>query len=464
MYIQQGISVGNLLLDLTNYRHGTQTSQKDARDAIIADQGKKLVKLAEDIIEVGLNPFDLPMVIDAEDDHQNFIVVEGNRRLTAISLLLSPELAAGTPIHKSFARLSKKHADAIPKVLLCVIAPSKAAARVWIDRKHANGLEGAGTEHWTSIAKARADVDAGEKRPDLDVVNFLLSEPSLDTKLRSTLEGGAFNLSTLQRIVTTKELQSRAGFELKDGKLISTADKKWLHGVLTDVATTIANGVRNGDKFTERSIDTVEKREEFVSHLVNAHPAKKKLSSAWTVNGEPTKIPNKAKNTKSASTKGTLSTGDQPNLIPKRFRLVLPSGKINDVFIELKKLDVTTYRHAASVLFRVFIEFSLEHYIDKNSVSLPKDNKGHVDDRLATKLKHVVAHMRTNGVMTQKELKPVDAAISNIHSVLAANTLNAYVHSRWMNPEPLELKVAWANFELFIEKLWTQDKAGQNES
>jgi len=192
MDITQGISVGNLLLDTSNYRIVKQASQKGARDAIIAEQGKKLVKLAEDIIEHGLNPFDLPMVIDAEDGNQNYIVVEGNRRLTAISLLLDPDLAKDTPVYKAFSGLRKKHIDAIPKVLNCVIAQNKPSALVWINRKHANGLEGAGTEAWTAMAKARADVEQGIPRPDLDVVNFVLSNPSMDEGLRAHLEGAGF--------------------------------------------------------------------------------------------------------------------------------------------------------------------------------------------------------------------------------------------------------------------------------
>jgi hypothetical protein len=462
MYIQQGISVGNLLLDLANYRHGKKPSQKDARDAIIAEQGKKLVKLAEDIVTEGLSPIDLSLVVDANDGNQNFVVVEGNRRLTAINLLLNPELAQGTPIHASFVKLSKAKADAIPKVINCVIAPSKVAARTWIDRKHANGLEGAGTEQWTAMAKARADVEAGVKRPELDAVNFVLSDPALDIKVRKTLEDGAFNLTTLQRLVTTKELQSAARLDLKDGKLVASSEKKWLHGVLTDLVTTIANGSRGGEKFTERSIDTSEKREAFIEDLVGSHAAKKKATSAWTVTGTPIALNAKTKAAKASTTKSTASTSDQPNLIPKKFRLTLPPGKINDVFVELKQLDVTKYRHAASVLFRVFVEISLDAYIARHSVALPKDNKGKIDDSLATKLKKTHAHLKSIDAMTLKELKPIEVAMSNVNSLLAPNTLNAYVHSRWMNPDPLELKLAWANFELFIERVWaTKNSAGQ---
>jgi hypothetical protein len=157
MHIRQSVSVGNLLLDIANFRIVKQDSQKQARDAIIAEQGKKLVSLAKDIIEVGLNPFDLPLVVDAADGNGNYIVIEGNRRLTAIQLMLKPELADGTPLHAAFKKLNKHHADAIPQVMDCVIAPNRVAGQIWIDRKHQSGLDGAGTEPWSAMSKARAD-------------------------------------------------------------------------------------------------------------------------------------------------------------------------------------------------------------------------------------------------------------------------------------------------------------------
>lgn len=454
MDITQGISVGNLLLDMSNYRIVKQSSQKGARDAIIAEQGKKLTKLAEDIIAHGLNPFDLPMVIDAEDGNQNYIVVEGNRRLTAISLLLDPELAKGTPVYKAFSGLSKKHADAIPKVLNCVIAPNKSAALVWINRKHANGLEGAGTEAWTAMAKARADVEQGIPRPDLDVVNFVLSNPSVDDELREHLEGAGFSLTTLQRMVTTKELQDATGLILDNGKLISSYDKDWLQKVLTDLVATIANGERAGVKFTERNIDSQEKRKAFVSDLVTDHPGKKKASKAWVVAGNPKVLSVAPKPSKTPGVKGTPSTEDQPNLIPKKFKLELPAGKINDVFVELKKLDVVTHRHAVSVLFRVFYELSVDGFL-KSQNSMPAQGK---KDSLLDKLNLAISLLESSNLMSKKELAGIKTELSDKNSLLSPVTLNAYVHSEWMNPDPLRLKITWNNAQLMIERVWQSVK------
>lgn len=453
MYNRKILSIGSLLLDVRNYRHGELSSQKAARDAIIVDQGKKLVHLAADILKEGMNPFDSPMVIEADDGNGNYVVVEGNRRLTAINILLEPSLASGTPIHRAFVKLHKGNADAIPKAIECVVAPSRESARVWIDRKHSIGLDGAGTESWSSMAKARADQDAGESRVDLDVVNFVLNNPKIDERLREHLGGSGFKLSTLQRLVTTGELQSAAGFELKDGGLVATSNKAWLQKVLTDVVTTIAEGEHGTEKFTERTVDSKAKREIFVNDVVGSHPGRKKAANSWTVTGKPMQVA-KAKKPKPA-VKATMSTEDQVNLIPKKFKLSLPAGKINDIFVELKTLDVNKHRHAISVLFRVFLEMSLDDYIEKHAVTLPKDRQGNTIEKLSVRLSRVQAHVKKSHLMTDKELKPINVAIGNRDDLLSPETLNAYVHSPLMNPDPMQLKIKWSNVQLFLERMWT---------
>jgi hypothetical protein len=454
MHTRQTISIGNLKLDTSNYRIVKQDSQKEARDAIIAEQGRKLITLANDIVSNGLNPSDLPLVVDAGDGQQNFIVIEGNRRLTALQLLLTPDLADGTPIHAAFKKLNKAYSDAIPKVLECIILPSKKAGMVWINRKHASGLEGAGTEPWTSMSKARADVEQGIARPELDAVNFVMTQPKLDAKLRLFLEGSKFNITTLQRIIEAKDAQKEIGFCLQDGKLVSDQDKDRIASIFTEIVTTIARSEHaNGEKFTEREVDTDEHRAVFLDKLLPKHPKRKKSDSAWTISAKPAKTIIKGKSAK--TTKTTPTTEEQVNLIPKSFKLdQLPAGKVNDIFVELKELDVTKRRHAVSVLFRVFFELTLDAYIKRHNIQLPVDKNGHVKDSLPVRLDAVTKHAQASKLLSEKELKPIHVAISDKNSFLAPDTLNSYVHSAWMNPDPLRLKLSWLECQLFMERLW----------
>lgn len=453
--MSQPISVGNLLLDIGNYRIVKQDGQVATRHAIIEEQGRKLVKLATDIVTVGISPIDLTMVIDAGDGNNNFIVIEGNRRLAALQLMLKPELAEGTEVHAAFQKLNKQHADSIPKVLECVIVASKKSGLVWINRKHASGLEGAGTEAWAAIGKARSDADQGIARPDLDAINFVLTQPNLDSKVRHILQGSGFNITTLQRLVEAKDAQDAIGFSVQEGKIVTDQDKDRIAGIFTELATIIATGKHGADKFTERHVDTEEHRTTFLDKILPKHPKKKKSDSPWEVSGKPKMVTLKGKK---AKTKTTPSTDEQVNLVPRKFKLVLPAGKINDIFDELKELDATKRRHAVSVLFRVFFEFTLDDYVTKHSIQLPKENNGKVKDRLIDKLNASISYAKTTNLMTDKELKPINVAMSDKNSFLSPETLNAYVHSPWMNPDPLALKLAWANFQLFVERLWNSKK------
>src|SRR5665811_906074 len=102
-------------------------------------------------------------------------------------------------------------------------------------------------------------------------------------------------------------------------------------------------------------------------------------------------------------------------------------------------------RHAVSVLFRVFFEITLDEFIKKRSIQLPKDKQGHVNDKLSVRLNHVLKNVNDTNLMSSKELKPINVAVGDKDSLLAPDTLNSYVHSKLMNPDPLQLKLTWAN-------------------
>src|SRR5690242_15924125 len=85
--------VDEQIIDLSNPRHPNQTSQRDAIHTIAHEQGAKLYALAEDIVKMGLNPSELPLVTPA-DQEDMYTVLEGNRRVTALKLLTSPQLLA----------------------------------------------------------------------------------------------------------------------------------------------------------------------------------------------------------------------------------------------------------------------------------------------------------------------------------------------------------------------------------
>jgi len=135
--------------------------------------------------------------------------------------------------------------------------------------------------------------------------------------------------------------------------------------------------------------------------------------------------------------------------------LELPAGKINDVFGELKRLDVVTHRHAVSVLFRVFYELTVDSFL-KSQNNMPLQGK---KDSLLEKLNLAISLLETTSLMSKKELAATKTELTDKNSLLSPVTLNAYVHSEWMNPDPLRLKITWNNAQLMIERIWVSIKS-----
>jgi hypothetical protein len=121
----------DLIVDTKNPRMSVPSS--DPREATrfqAKEQGRKLLALARDIVEYGVNPSDLPII---EQTRTGYVVLEGNRRIVALRTLESPDLfdgAVAPVILKDLRGLSKRyHKDPVDSIE-CVMM-KRAEARHW---------------------------------------------------------------------------------------------------------------------------------------------------------------------------------------------------------------------------------------------------------------------------------------------------------------------------------------------
>jgi hypothetical protein len=278
---------------------------------------------------------------------------------------------------------------------------------------------------------------------------FFRGKPRLDRDVQKALEGSRFNITTLDRLLRAKDVQTSVGFKLQEEKLVSEQDKPRIVEVFTELVSIIAKGEHKGKEFTERDVDTEDKRDEFLKKVLKGKP-KKSTASPWEISGKPKSVKLK----KTSKIRVNPTTKERKRLIPREFKLTISDVKINDIFGELKRLDIEANRHAISVLFRVFIQFTIDEYVKKFSIPLKKNAKGWVEDSMADQMSKVEKDVRSRNIMTYNELKSIRTAVSDNNSLIAPETLNAYVHSRWMHPDPLQLKISWNNIQLFIERIW----------
>lgn len=152
-------------------------------------------------------------------------------------------------------------------------------------------------------------------------------------------------------------------------------------------------------------------------------------------------------------------TRNRGALVPKSLNLHISNPKINKIFEELKHVQVKTCPNASSVLLRVFLELSVDAYLEKfdlvrnNAITACSSGES-----LQGKVGKVLNHMTQLGTMSNDLSKGIRSEINDKNSVLSIESLNAYVHNEFFYPKADNLITGWDNIESFFIQLWESIK------
>ncbi len=438
------IGLDNLFFDVQNPRYDPRKSQSEALATIAHDQGIKLVNLVDDILDKGLNPSDLPIVTPTEDDPNNFIVVEGNRRVAALKLLSSPKLIEMLTLPQGLAKRLKalcERAEAeLPsnaRQINCVVLPLE-DAKYWIQLKHTGENEGVGVVRWDGRASQRFRGTS----PALQAIDLVEKSSYIDNETKAKLPGIA--ITNIERILATPDAREVLGVEVRNQRLVLKSPEEQ---ALQRLAIIVGDVVNRKIKVTQ--LDTKEQRIDYANRVVAQSLPTPVQGPAGSKPGE------KAK---------TAQPVDRKTLIPRSLKLAIPHVRINKVYWELQHLDVEKFINSCSVMLRVFVELSIDDFAQRKSIPLKtaKGQKGSsgsgaqmVDMNLRQKLRAVVDHLEKQGKCSKDELRGVKALINNREHVLSVDSLNAYVHNKDYNPGPSDLKASWDNIQIFMQRLWS---------
>jgi len=147
---QRRVALRDLLLDPQNPRLPADMQGEDQEDlAVHLELGFDALTVAESIASHGFFGSE-PLIVIAEDATERWIVVEGNRRLTALLGLVDSEIRAQfanpSPWQPLAAQASLSYDDLVPVVVL----PDRAAATPIIGFRHISGIL-----QWQPYAQAR---------------------------------------------------------------------------------------------------------------------------------------------------------------------------------------------------------------------------------------------------------------------------------------------------------------------
>lgn len=237
------IKLTSLFVNTENYRFEPLSSQKEAIDKMIEDQGDKLYSLVDDIVTNGLSPVDL-IIVTPNEDSNKYVVLEGNRRITSLKLLNNPTLIDDkySPLRKKFQKLQKEKPNAISELknIACAVFETPTEADIWIKRKHSGELNGIGTVTWNAQQKQRFEEKTeGKSSIPLQIITLLKSQEEVSDTIKDSLS--KLNITNLQRLMSDPYVREHLGLEINNGILVSKVKVSEVIKGLLKVVTDILN-------------------------------------------------------------------------------------------------------------------------------------------------------------------------------------------------------------------------------
>ncbi len=426
------IKLENLLLGLDNPRYESTGNQNEALRTMVQKQGQKLVRLAADIVENGLNPTELVMVTPAGPPNR-YNIVEGNRRVAALKLLSNPDLLDDLSLSKVMASrykdLQEQAKGALPEEIHCAVVSLEDASH-WMVIKHTGENEGVGVIAWSTLAKERYR----KSNAALQAIQMVAKHGYLTTEMEAELPNIA--LTNVSRFLGTPNSRQTIGVDWKNKTL--SAESEDAVGRLALLVQDVLTGSINVTRLEKK-----EDRESYAKELLG-RPLPEKASQ-----GAGSKLGGKG-----LGGKAKAITTKRITLPPKNLKLPITQTRIATIYDELRRLNVSQYTNAAAVLLRVFVEMSVDEYASQNTILL-KDKKNK-ELTLRNKLLAVAKYMKDNSLRSKHQLQGIKALAQKEGHVLSVDSWNAYVHNQYYTPAPSDLISNWDSIQSFVEEIWKE--------
>lgn len=160
------------------------------------------------------------------------------------------------------------------------------------------------------------------------------------------------------------------------------------------------------------------------------------------------------RNSSGVRIKENKSLLDRTTLFPTNFKLKIPESRINDIYLEMKDLSDNNQKESFAIMTRIFLEFTVDDYGDKNIPTYKDQRENSNNFKLRARIICVAENMHSNDLLSDKELNAIKITIDNEKSPVKIEALNQYVHNSKFSPDESSLKVFWDNIRPLFERIW----------
>ncbi len=467
------ISVASLLIDPQNPRFpkkGSSLSQNYLINEMIRKY--KIYELAKSIAQEGYFP-DKSLIITKEDD--NYYVLEGNRRLSAIKSLLTTEIIDDVKIRKKFEILNSQIEKKYIQQIKVVIAPNREAANPIIFKEHTPERT---TMPWSPIMQAefyKQQIDKGMSIDDL-VDEFVLSKGEIskflkmyymydlackmeypdEDSLNKVLDKQNFPAYVLQRIYDSTIMKDRLKLDFdENGKPKGTANKKDFSKAYTLIVENVVN-----KKVDTRKLNNEKGFKEYIKKIEDDLPKTKGRFHYDDFdeprNEQPLEEKPKAEQKKTSTTRvptGIFSYGTTFSL--------KGASNLQVIYGELRKMPVRTYPNLCAISLRVLLDKTLRMYLKKKRVYRIQINENGTKKTLEladVQLGQILEYIARNdtNVIDDKNVRKVISKFKSSNSGPSLSTLNSVVHNEEFSIKEQDIRTIWLCLEGLFKIIFTE--------
>ncbi len=482
---ERSISVVTTLLDQRNPRippSDRPFTQRDLLAELVFHD--KVYDLARNIVTSGYYPVESLIVIR---DNNKLTVVEGNRRLAALKLLLAPE-AAPEEFKARFTSLSNRVDKETIKKVKVVISPNREAAAPIIMSRHTERQ----IEQWDTTNQAsfyagllkdgvtiedlsreyniaRLKIVESLRLYDMYMIacNLELPEDVIDIVRNPR----GFSVTTLKRFYERPPSQEFLGIKLnaETRNVEGVIDKKeFIKGyqkIVTDIATKKINSRDlNSTKLVKDYIDQL--KNELPKGQLPDHKKKGYFNTDSLLNdydAEP--------GGKQAQRRVSRTRPKKPSLglIPSSFPYDVSSQRIIDIVGELQRIPVGKGSNATAVLLRILLELSLAHYLERSGdlytiIEEEKQRLAAVNRRIPQNWHPNLKKMLTYVISPERNIiqnphlrNALDKFTNKRDELMSQDDMNQFVHNRFIIPNEQSLRGYWAQLENLFKILLVEE-------
>lgn len=453
---QRKLSVDAIRLDKQNPRL-PEDMLNESQTSIIRYMVEefKILEIAKSITKNGFFINELPI---AAKEGKHFVVVEGNRRITALKLLRNPDLAPPRKKH-TYARLAEDVDVTQWEKLSMYIAPSKEAVAPILIARHGSEM----TSPWQRIMKMRFLAgDVLRKIPYEEIANRysvplaevrtaavtmlvreMVREADIDDIKKDNYLSEKFQTSTLTRFIETSSFLKKTGLQVNGASLQYEIPKNEFLQIILRMFKDIAD-----ETITSRN--DVDERNKYISDIFEKITSGKREKNAFEA--EPSEPdPDKQEPRKPRPRRRV------EKLIPDTLEFNTGSLKLNELIKEGQKMSVGAYPHAGGLLIRTILDLAVQRLYHINEALDETEDLNGLTLGLTKRINNLLSRHGDWFESRAIRKKFQRFVAKDSQSFVHIETLNDYVHGAYGQPTTEDLRNFWAQFEPLIEMILEED-------